>query len=93
MFVFSVNHKTTVGQAIISNASCAPPTAWPRGRVLRTGGASKRSLMTHRARPYRHAEDRGRPVQQDWRGVRGILENIIPSSTSAAKAVGVVIRR
>ena len=91
MFVFGVNHKTYAGQAIISNASCTTNCLAPLAKVLNDKWGIKRGLMTtvHAATATQKTVDG--PSNKDWRGGRGILENIIPSSTGAAKAVGVVI--
>jgi glyceraldehyde 3-phosphate dehydrogenase len=91
MFVFGVNHHTYQGQAIVSNASCTTNCLAPLVKVLHDKWGIKRGLMTtvHAATATQKTVDG--PSNKDWRGGRGILENIIPSSTGAAKAVGVVI--
>ena len=91
MFVYGVNHKTYAGQTIISNASCTTNCLAPVAKVLNDSFGIKRGLMTtvHAATATQKTVDG--PSNKDWRGGRGILENIIPSSTGAAKAVGVVI--
>ena len=91
MFVFGVNHETYAGEAIISNASCTTNCLAPVAKVLNDTWGIKRGLMTtvHAATATQKTVDG--PSNKDWRGGRGILENIIPSSTGAAKAVGVVI--
>jgi glyceraldehyde 3-phosphate dehydrogenase len=91
MFVFGVNDKTYTGQAIISNASCTTNCLAPIAKVLNDSFGIKRGLMTtvHATTATQKTVDG--PSNKDWRGGRGILENIIPSSTGAAKAVGVVI--
>ena len=91
MFVYGVNHKTYAGQAIISNASCTTNCLAPLAKVLHDKWGIKRGLMTtvHATTATQKTVDG--PSHKDWRGGRGILENIIPSSTGAAKAVGVVI--
>ena len=91
MFVYGVNDKTYAGQAIISNASCTTNCLAPVAKVLNDNWGIKRGLMTtvHAATATQKTVDS--PSNKDWRGGRGILENIIPSSTGAAKAVGVVI--
>ena len=91
MYVFGVNHATYAGQAIISNASCTTNCLAPVAKVLNDKWGIKRGLMTtvHAATATQKTVDG--PSNKDWRGGRGILENIIPSSTGAAKAVGVVI--
>jgi len=91
MFVYGVNDKTYAGQAIISNASCTTNCLAPVAKVLNDTFGIKRGLMTtvHATTATQKTVDG--PSNKDWRGGRGILENIIPSSTGAAKAVGVVI--
>ena len=91
MFVFGVNDKTYAGQTIISNASCTTNCLAPVAKVLHDNWGIKRGLMTtiHAATASQKTVDA--PSNKDWRGGRGILENIIPSSTGAAKAVGKVI--
>jgi glyceraldehyde 3-phosphate dehydrogenase len=91
MFVYGVNDSTYAGQAIISNASCTTNCLAPVAKVLNDKWGIKRGLMTtvHAATATQKTVDG--PSNKDWRGGRGILENIIPSSTGAAKAVGVVI--
>ncbi|KAB8168929.1 type I glyceraldehyde-3-phosphate dehydrogenase [Lysobacter maris] len=91
MFVYGVNHATYKGEAIISNASCTTNCLAPLAKVLNDKWGIKRGLMTtvHAATATQKTVDG--PSNKDWRGGRGILENIIPSSTGAAKAVGVVI--
>ncbi|HCZ13276.1 MAG TPA: type I glyceraldehyde-3-phosphate dehydrogenase [Accumulibacter sp.] len=91
MFVFGVNDSTYAGQTIISNASCTTNCLAPVAKVLHDNWGIKRGLMTtvHAATATQKTVDG--PSNKDWRGGRGILENIIPSSTGAAKAVGKVI--
>ncbi len=91
MFVYGVNHNSYDGQAIISAASCTTNCLAPVAKVLHDKWGIKRGLMTtvHAATATQKTVDG--PSQKDWRGGRGILENIIPSSTGAAKAVGVVL--
>ena len=91
MFVFGVNHDSYAGQAIVSNASCTTNCLAPIAKVLNDKWGIKRGLMTtvHATTATQKTVDG--PSNKDWRGGRGILENIIPSSTGAAKAVGVVI--
>ena len=91
MFVFGVNDDKYAGEAIISNASCTTNCLAPVAKVLHDKWGIKRGLMTtvHAATATQKTVDG--PSNKDWRGGRGILENIIPSSTGAAKAVGVVI--
>ncbi len=90
MFVYGVNHASYTGEAIISNASCTTNCLAPLAKVLNDKWGIKRGLMTtvHAATATQKTVDG--PSNKDWRGGRGILENIIPSSTGAAKAVGVV---
>jgi glyceraldehyde 3-phosphate dehydrogenase len=91
MFVFGVNHTKYAGETIISNASCTTNCLAPVAKVLHDNWGIKRGLMTtvHAATATQKTVDG--PSNKDWRGGRGILENIIPSSTGAAKAVGKVI--
>ena len=91
MFVYGVNHETYAGQAIISNASCTTNCLAPLTKVLNDKFGVVRGLMTtvHTATATQKTVDG--PSKKDWRGGRGILENIIPSSTGAAKAVGKVL--
>jgi glyceraldehyde 3-phosphate dehydrogenase len=91
MFVYGVNDKSYHGEAIISNASCTTNCLAPVAKVLNDKWGIKRGLMTtvHATTATQKTVDG--PSNKDWRGGRGILENIIPSSTGAAKAVGVVI--
>ncbi|MBK7015390.1 MAG: type I glyceraldehyde-3-phosphate dehydrogenase [Sulfuritalea sp.] len=91
MFVFGVNHTKYAGEKIVSAASCTTNCLAPVAKVLNDNWGIKRGLMTtvHAATATQKTVDG--PSNKDWRGGRGILENIIPSSTGAAKAVGVVI--
>jgi glyceraldehyde 3-phosphate dehydrogenase len=91
MFVYGVNHASYKGEAIISNASCTTNCLAPVAKVLNDTFGIKRGLMTtiHATTATQKTVDG--PSNKDWRGGRGILENIIPSSTGAAKAVGKVI--
>ncbi|WP_324780002.1 type I glyceraldehyde-3-phosphate dehydrogenase [Thiobacillus sedimenti] len=91
MFVYGVNHETYAGQAIVSAASCTTNCLAPIAKVLHDNWGIKRGLMStvHAATATQKTVDG--PSAKDWRGGRGILENIIPSSTGAAKAVGVVL--
>jgi glyceraldehyde 3-phosphate dehydrogenase len=91
MFVFGVNDKAYAGQDIISNASCTTNCLAPIAKVLNDTFGIEKGLMTtvHAATATQKTVDG--PSNKDWRGGRGILENIIPSSTGAAKAVGKVI--
>jgi glyceraldehyde 3-phosphate dehydrogenase len=91
MFVYGVNHSKYAGEKIVSAASCTTNALAPVAKVLNDTFGIKRGLMTtvHAATATQKTVDG--PSSKDWRGGRGILENIIPSSTGAAKAVGVVI--
>ena len=91
MFVYGVNHETYDGQAIVSNASCTTNCLAPMAKVINDNFGIKRGLMTtvHAATASQNPVDG--PSHKDWRAGRGILENIIPSTTGAAKAVGKVI--
>jgi len=91
MFVYGVNHEEYAGQAIVSAASCTTNGLAPVAKVLNDSFGIKRGLMTtvHAATATQKTVDG--PSMKDWRGGRGILENIIPSSTGAAKAVGKVL--
>ena len=91
MFVYGVNHSSYAGETIISNASCTTNCLAPLAKVINDTFGIKRGLMTtvHAATNTQKTVDA--PSNKDWRGGRGILENIIPSSTGAAKAVGKVI--
>jgi glyceraldehyde 3-phosphate dehydrogenase len=91
MFVYGVNHNTYAGQAIVSAASCTTNCLAPVAKVLHDNWGIKRGLMTtvHAATATQKTVDG--PSMKDWRGGRGILENIIPSSTGAAKAAGKVL--
>ncbi|MEZ0238509.1 MAG: type I glyceraldehyde-3-phosphate dehydrogenase [Methylophilaceae bacterium] len=91
MFVYGVNHDAYKGEAIVSAASCTTNALAPVAKVLHDAFGIKRGLMTtvHAATATQKTVDG--PSNKDWRGGRGILENIIPSSTGAAKAVGKVI--
>jgi len=91
MFVYGVNHEDYAGQAIVSAASCTTNCLAPLAKVVHDNFGIKRGLMTtvHAATATQKTVDG--PSKKDWRGGRGILENIIPSSTGAAKAVGKVI--
>jgi glyceraldehyde 3-phosphate dehydrogenase len=91
MFVFGVNHEKYAGEAIVSAASCTTNCLAPVAKVLHDNFGIKRGLMStvHAATATQKTVDG--PSTKDWRGGRGILDNIIPSSTGAAKAVGKVI--
>ena len=91
MFVMGVNDDSYEGEVFVSNASCTTNCLAPIAKVLNDNFGIKRGLMTtvHAATATQKTVDG--PSKKDWRGGRGILENIIPSSTGAAKAVGKVI--
>ena len=91
MFVMGVNDDSYDGEQFVSNASCTTNCLAPIAKVLHDNFGIKRGLMTtvHAATATQKTVDG--PSKKDWRGGRGILENIIPSSTGAAKAVGKVI--
>jgi len=91
MFVYGVNHDKYAGEAIVSAASCTTNCLAPVAKLLNDNWGIKRGLMTtvHATTATQRTVDG--PSNKDWRGGRGILENIIPSSTGAAKAVGKVI--
>lgn len=91
MYVFGVNHQDYAGQAIISAASCTTNGLAPLVKVLHDSFVIKRGLMTtvHAATASQLTVDG--TSKKDWRGGRSVFENIIPSSTGAAKAVGKVI--
>jgi len=91
MFVYGVNHQSYAGENIVSAASCTTNCLAPVAKVLHDNWGVKRGLMTtvHAATATQKTVDG--PSKKDWRGGRGILENIIPSSTGAAKAVGKVM--
>ncbi len=91
MFVYGVNHETYDGQAIVSGASCTTNCLAPIAKVINDNWGLKRGLMTtvHAATASQMTVDG--PSKKDWRGGRSVFENIIPSSTGAAKAVGVVL--
>lgn len=91
MFVMGVNHTEYAGQDIVSNASCTTNCLAPIAKVLNDNWGIKDGLMTtvHATTATQKTVDS--PSAKDWRGGRGAGQNIIPSSTGAAKAVGKVI--
>ena len=91
MFVYGVNHVEYKGEAIISAASCTTNALAPLAKVLHDNFGIKRGLMTtvHAATASQMTVDG--TSKKDWRGGRSVFENIIPSSTGAAKAVGKII--
>ena len=91
MFVYGVNHNEYDGEAIVSGASCTTNCLAPIAKVINDNWGLKRGLMTtvHAATASQMTVDG--PSKKDWRGGRAVFENIIPSSTGAAKAVGVVL--
>ncbi len=91
MFVYGVNHEEYAGQNIVSAASCTTNCLAPIAKIVQDNWGLKRGLMTtvHAATASQKAVDG--PSNKDWRGGRAVFENIIPSSTGAAKAVGVVL--
>ena len=91
IFVMGVNHHTYAGQEIVSNASCTTNCLAPMAKVLHDNFGIVSGLMTtvHATTATQKTVDG--PSVKDWRGGRGAAQNIIPSSTGAAKAVGRVI--
>ncbi|MEF1212323.1 type I glyceraldehyde-3-phosphate dehydrogenase, partial [Vibrio alginolyticus] len=91
MFVNGVNFDTYAGQDIVSNASCTTNCLAPIAKVLNDKFGIESGLMTtvHATTATQKTVDG--PSAKDWRGGRGASQNIIPSSTGAAKAVGVVL--
>ena len=91
MFVFGVNDDKYAGEAIVSNASCTTNCLAPIAKVIDDNFGLKRGLMTTVHAMTANQKTVDGPSMKDWRGGRGVLENIIPSSTGAAKAVGKVL--
>jgi glyceraldehyde 3-phosphate dehydrogenase len=91
MYVYGVNHKEYQGQSIVSAASCTTNGLAPLAKVLHDSFGIKRGLMTsvHATTASQLTVDG--TSRKDWRGGRSVFENIIPSSTGAAKAVGKII--
>ncbi|NYT27724.1 MAG: type I glyceraldehyde-3-phosphate dehydrogenase [Candidatus Thiodubiliella endoseptemdiera] len=91
MFVYGVNHDSYDGQTIVSAASCTTNCLAPIAKIVNDNWGLKRGLMTtvHASTATQKTVDG--PSMKDWRGGRAVFENIIPSSTGAAKAVGVVL--
>jgi glyceraldehyde 3-phosphate dehydrogenase len=91
MFVRGVNDENYAGETIISNASCTTNCLAPIAKVIDDNFGLKRGLMTTVHAMTANQKTVDGPSMKDWRGGRGVLENIIPSSTGAAKAVGKVL--
>lgn len=91
-FVMGVNHKELKAEyTIVSNASCTTNCLAPIAKVLNDNFGITEGLMTtiHAVTATQKTVDG--PSVKDWRGGRGAYQNIIPSSTGAAKAVGLVL--
>jgi len=91
-FVMGVNHtQLKAEQTIVSNASCTTNCLAPIAKVLNDSFGIEEGLMStiHAVTATQKTVDG--PSAKDWRGGRGAYQNIIPSSTGAAKAVGLVL--
>jgi len=97
MFVVGVNHKQYTGdvetQSVVSNASCTTNCLAPLAKVIHENFEIEEGLMTtiHAATSTQLVVDGPAKGGKDWRGGRSALSNLIPSSTGAAKAVGIVL--
>jgi glyceraldehyde 3-phosphate dehydrogenase len=91
MFVRGANFDKYAGQEIVSNASCTTNCLAPLAKIINDNFGIIEGLMTtvHATTATQKTVDG--PSQKDWRGGRGASQNIIPSSTGAAKAVGKVL--